>query len=172
MLMQHLKKAPTLIVVAVTGFVAWPILFPEGDQGPPKSSSKPPESAKLTKSVVETPTRDPFQAARSRAPAALAATPATRADPGSRGAGSKGADLPERPAEDDRVLQGMRLGGTFIDGREQLAVIDHKVYARGDQLRGPDGSPLPYVISEVRKDRATIRRGRREFVLAFSNVPR
>ena len=168
MLKQYLRKAPTLIVIGVTGYAGWPVLFPEGDSGPPKSATKPPATAKGPTSVVAASTRNPFQV--ERAESARAAPPAG-ASP-SPVAVAKRADLPELPSDEDNTLSGMRLGGTFIDGREQLAVIDNKVYARGEQLRGVDGSPLPYVVSEIWKDRAVIRRGRRNFVLGFSNVPR
>jgi hypothetical protein len=170
MLKQYLQKAPTLIVIGVTAYAAWPTVFPDGDSGQTKEASKPPTTARASASDVADPGRNPFQLDR---PAAVeAATPSKAVAPASSAVVVRPAGLPDLPADEDQVLSGMRLGGTFIHGREQLAVINNRVYARGEQLRGADGSLLPYVISQIGKDRAILRRGRRDVVLAFSNVPR
>ena len=135
MMNQYLQKVPTLIVIGVTGYAAWPTLFPEGDSGPPKGADKPPAKASVSVSDVAAQGRNPFQL--DRPAAVVAAIPAKAAgSPSPPSAVAKPAGLPDLPADEDKVLSGMRLGGTFIDGREQLAVIDNKVYARGEQLRG------------------------------------
>lgn len=168
-----LKQTPTLLVIGVTGFVAYTVVFAESDHGPPRSESKPPSPTKITLEVASSTMRNPFL---------MDLPPNPEATPTGEKAAEKGPDAvastpqPDAPAElpvdDDRVLESMKLVGTFVDAREQLAIIDNKVYARGDRLRGIDGTSLPYVIIEVRKDRALLRRGHRDFTIAFSDVPR
>ena len=183
MLKVYLRKVPTLAVIGVTGLVAWPIFFDENDSGPSKASAGDRVASKPPASAGEASMRNPFlvesprgstptvAVASASASAAKPAGPHAAAGPASKAEARK-ADLPAMPSEEDRVLAGMRLIGTFIDGRENIAVINNKVYARGDQLRGADGSLLPYVVAEVRADRALVRRGRRDFEIAFSDVPR
>lgn len=170
MLTKYLKQAPTFLVIGVTGFVAWPILFPEGESTASKGSSKPPESARPSASIAAL-SRSPFQLEQAAA-VALAAPAANSTATAPASADPKTAPLPDLSVEDEKVIAGLRLSGTFVDGREQLALIDNKIYTRGDALKAADGSPMPYIVAEVRKDRAVLRRGRRNFVLEFSNTPR
>jgi hypothetical protein len=172
MLKRYLKKAPTLIVIGVTGFAAWPALFPEGNLSPSKVSPTPPATANGSPSIAGASDRDPFLVVRPPVSKAILATTSATPALGPETKVAKSASPSEIPADEDKVLGGMRLGGTFIDGREQIAIIDNKVYARGESLRRADGSALPYVVSAVRKDHAVLRRGDRDFVLGFSNVPR
>jgi hypothetical protein len=171
MLKHYLKQAPTLIVIGVMGLAAWPALFPEGGSPPPKGTTQPPSKAEGSPLVVGASERDPFQVARP--PGAKAILAATSSSSGPAAAASvleKPVAPPTIPADEDQVLSRMKLGGTHITGREKLVIINDKVYTRGDQLREADGSLLPYVISEIRKDHTVLRRGRRDYVLGFSNV--
>jgi hypothetical protein len=172
MLKQYLKQAPTMIVIGVTGLAAWQALFPEGGSPPPKGTSQPPSTAKGSFLVVGASERDPFQVARPPgAKAILAANSSSSSGPAAAASvAKKPAALPTISADEDQVLSKMKLGGTHITGREKLVIINDKVYTRGDQLREADGSLLPYVISEIRKDHTVLRRGRRDFVLGFSSV--
>jgi hypothetical protein len=180
-MMNYLRKAPTLIVIGVTGYVALPIFLADRDPGPPKPPDKPAATAKPSATARSVSMRDPFQVdpppnsipASAQTLAAGAGASSSAGGPASlKNSDPLKANVPEPFAEQDKILAGMRLVGTYIDSRDKLAVIDNKVYARGDQLRGADGSMLPYVITDVQKDRALVRRGRREFVIAFSNTPR
>jgi hypothetical protein len=168
---RYLMQAPTLIVIGVAAFAALPTLLPGGDSSPPKAGAKPPSTAKESPPTAGRPARNPFLVERPPvAPAGLAAnSPAVPIGPSN---GAKPMTSPTLAADEDKILGEMRLGGTFIGGRDRIAIIDDRVYARGERLRKADGSPLPYVIAEVRKDHAVLRRGRRDFVLAFSNAPR
>ena len=169
-----LRRAPTLVVIGLAGSTAWPSFFPKGEAEATKGADRPP--AITTPDSTGPPgRRNPFLAehppdAPTTKEATLASTRATgqavaKAD-------ARAAGPPERPPDEDKAVAGMRLGGTLVDGREQFAVIDGRVYARGERLQGRDGSRLPYVVAEVRRDRAVLRRGRRDFVLAFSDAPR
>jgi hypothetical protein len=168
-----LKRTPTLFVIGVTGFVVYTILVPDGNSGQPKVDTKPPAPSKVAIERASNTLRNPFLMDRPIDPVSTRPGQGT-SEPPSKEVASKAnpGELPALPSEEDKLLQSMKLGGTFVDSHEQLAVIDNKVYARGDQLRAADGSTMPYVITEVRKDRALVRRGRRDFVIAFSDVPR
>ena len=173
MLKKFLQRVPTLAVIGLAGSAAWPILFPKGEAGATRGAVRPPSlrPPDPTGSPIR---RNPFLSGRPPdAPPTTAAVlvarnvlVATKADAKATG------PLERTPDDEDKAVAGMRLGGTFVDGREQLAVIDGRVYARGEPLKGRDGSPRPYIVAEIRKDRAVLRRGRRSFVLAFSDVPR
>jgi hypothetical protein len=164
-----------LLVIGVTGFVAYTVLVPDGDSSPPKAEPKPSTTNKVVTATTAEALRNPFRMKQSED--AEAATNATAASPGSNDpaeavAKANPADQPALSVEDDKILETMKLVGTFVDRREQLAIIDNKVYARGDSLRGVDGAALPYIVTEVHKDRALVRRGRRDFIIGFSDVPR
>ncbi len=168
MLTKYLKQAPTMIVIGVTGFAAWPILFPRGKAVPAAGTSRPPESSRPPDSITAL-GRNPFKT--DQAPGEPEAAGATASATASAAA-LKADGPPDLQAADEGAIAGLRLIGTFVDGREQLALIDGKIYARGDSLRAADGSPMPYIVAEVRKDRAVLRRGRRDFLLGFSDKPR
>ncbi len=76
-----LKKAPTLLVIGVTGFVAYTVLVPDGDSSPPKAEPKPSTTNKVVTATTAEALRNPFRMKQSED--AEAATNATAASPGS-----------------------------------------------------------------------------------------
>ena len=79
--------------------------------------------------------------------------------------------LAEVSAESDETLASMKLIGTLIDKKQRLAVIDGQIYAQGDALKDAEGKALPYVVQEIHPYKTLIRRGKRNFILAFSDKP-
>lgn len=165
-----LKQAPTLVVIGVAGLAAWPSLFPEAAPRPPEAATRPSTVNPPLPPAGKDPGPDPFRLAQV-APAKVA-SPAGSKPGGPATASAAKSGLPAVADDEDRVLRHLKLGGTFVDGSEQLAIIDGKVYARGESIRGADGSTLPYRVVGVSKDHAMLRRGRRDFLLGFSNAPR
>ncbi len=165
----YLKQAPTLVVIGVAGLLAWPSLFPEAAPRPPEAAPRPSTANPPLPPAGKDPGRDPFRLAK--APA-KAEPPASSKPGGPATASAAKPGLPAVADDEDLVLRDLKLGGTFVDGSEQLAIIEGKVYARGESIRGADGSTRPYRVVGVSKDHAVLRRGRSDFLLGFSNAPR
>ena len=167
------KKIPTFLVMGVAGYVTYSVLFPEENPAQPKSETRAPAASRKPAKLANVSARNPFSMPVVVPSAVAAVSDSTQ---GARLASSNPDDEPdERPArsaEEDKILGSMKLEGTFVDRRGGIAVIDGKVYNRGDRLRGLDGNPLPYVVVDVSHDRAMVRRGRRDFAIAFSDAPR
>jgi hypothetical protein len=169
---------PTIIVIGVTGAVAWPALFPEQGPPPSKGMTKPPPIDKGTPSIAGISIRDPFlvggipepRTEKKTAPK-LEELAKAKAKVEAEKKVEKPASLPPMMADDDQVLAGMKLGGVYIGSFDRIATIDDENYSPGEQLRKPDGSSLPYLVVAIGKDRVVLRRGRRDFVLGFSDVP-
>ena len=170
MMNRYLIQAPTVIVIGVAGAATWPSLFPEGERAPTKGRTKPPPMETYSPSAVGLSGRDPFHGGGSPE---VARTP-TPKGPSSKETVEAKAEKqpPPKPVPaDGQDVDAMRLGGIYIGGSAPIAIIDDQVYSLGEQLRKADGSPLPYVIARIGKDRAVLRKGRQEFVIGFSDDP-
>jgi len=102
--------------------------------------------------------RDPFQPA---------AKPA-----GSTGAESKDDAVdPSTDALAD-LVRGLRLDGTFVQGSEQLAIIDGRIYTKGQRLAvggDPAESDTKLFLVNVLPSKAILHADGRNFVLSYSD---
>jgi hypothetical protein len=83
-------------------------------------------------------------------------------------------DAPLEPASDSLadIVQGLRLDATFLQGREQIAVIDGRIYSRGQHLLdgGENGkSASKLVLVGVLPSKAILHADGRNFVLSYSD---
>lgn len=143
------KQAPTLIVVACLGYASFSM-----ESGMPEAAQRQAEIQKgldlLLQDVVaegstaaarlEGQFRDPFWV--------TVAAPAIPDGEPAKNAGSPEAD---KLAE---VVRAMRLEATFLQGRSQYAVIDGRVYSRGQRIaipgNDPDASPSVQLLAVSR----------------------
>jgi hypothetical protein len=133
-----IKLAPTLIVV---GFVGYSLFAMES--AIPEAAEKETEMKKgleqmvqdvlaegsTTAAKLEGKLRDPFWVA--------AATPAPE-----EAAVKEPSDTPG-PDELAEIVRGMTLEATFIQGRDQLAVIDGRIYSKGQRIAIPGDDTTP-----------------------------
>jgi hypothetical protein len=125
-----LKLAPSLIVVASLTYMAYSVQPSSPD--PPaaatvatKGRDDPGKADPLLAAVGRALTgsiRDPFQVANK--PAAEAVVPKTQ----------EPAPVKSGPDPWDEVIQGLTLDATFIQGRDQIAIINGRFYHKGQHL--------------------------------------
>jgi hypothetical protein len=163
-----LKTAPAAIVLVAAGVCAWPYLGASSDDAPAGPPAAPPTeiAATLLEPAVGTNfDRDPFQEA---AAARLALARVAFARLQARAAGW----FRRRPADGPAAAPGpvqpigpgadLVLNGTFLQGERHLAMINGRVYAPGEALKGLDEARGRYVLAEVRPLSVVIdARGRR-----------
>jgi hypothetical protein len=68
------------------------------------------------------------------------------------------------------IVQGLKLDGTFLQGRIQMAIINGRVYSKGEHVRidgKSDKSLVPLVVAGVLPAKVTLRGGDRDYVLGY-----
>jgi hypothetical protein len=104
--------------------------------------------------------RDPFR---------IVAKPADKA-----GASDTKDDEPDEPVTDTLadVVQAMRLDGTYVQGKQQFAIIDGRVYSLGQHLAG-DGDPTRPVsklfLVGVQPGKAILHADGRNYTLGYAD---
>jgi hypothetical protein len=165
MVTKVLKILPTLIVAGITGWAAWPVL--NGDGAPPApaapATTKPPARPQASSPGAATTKRSPFvvDLSQEEIAAELEDEEVVEAPP----------VVAAPPPVEDTLVAGMKLSGTYIDKRDKLAIIDGRIYARGERIRGPDGAVLPYEVAEVRAYQAVLRHGTKSVLLSLTTKP-
>lgn len=106
-----------------------------------------------------TPARDPF--AMAAAPGSVAAEGA--ADESVAGESAADPFLAE--------ITGMTLNATFLQGRTQMAVIDGRLYRKGQSLTEDDDGKPPLILTEVFANRVILQAGRTRYALAYPEQP-
>jgi hypothetical protein len=130
-----IKMTPTLIVLAVLSYTIYASLSDATDVrtetsqagSPPRNGAS--GSAEVGDGSSSTGVRDPFQET-SRSATVVTAV-------------SKPTDGPPPTAEPDpiaEIVEGLKLDATFIQGRDQIAIIDGHLYAQGQRLLIEDGA--------------------------------
>jgi hypothetical protein len=133
-----IKLAPTSILVGVLGYALYSM-----ESGIPEAVEKQAEMQKGLEKMVEDmlaegstaatklegKLRDPFWVAP--APRAPQEAPVM--------------ELPGSPEADElaEIVRGMALEATFLQGRDQLAVIDGRIYSRGQRIAIPGNDSAP-----------------------------
>jgi hypothetical protein len=140
-----MKLAPTLILV---GFVGYSLFAMES--GIPEAAEKETEMKKgleqmvqdmvaessTTAAKLEGKLRDPFWVAVAAAPTAQEAA-------------AKELSATPRLDELAEIVRGMTLEATFLQGRDQLAVIDGRIYSQGQRIAIPGDESTPQRSMQV-----------------------
>ena len=85
--------------------------------------------------------------------------------PGATAGAAKSQDDASLEAESDRlakIVQGLKLDATFLQGHDQMAIINGRVYSKGEQVRvdaKSDKSLSPLVVVGVVPAKVTLRGG-------------
>jgi hypothetical protein len=133
-----LKLAPTLVMVVFLGYTAYSVQ-PGSPTTPVGATGATPGEDFLGKDTLAFVARDmagalrnPFEAATKPAPEATAPKPqnVTMAEPG--------------PDPWEEIVQGLTLDATFLQGRDQIAIINGRIYHKDQHLVLTGASDGPY----------------------------
>jgi hypothetical protein len=100
--------------------------------------------------------RDPFQVGKKPGAAAGAHEHLDEASSGS-----------DRLAE---IVQGLKLDATFLRGRDEMAIINGRVYSKGEHLiihAASDDSLPPLIVVSVLPSKVSLRGGDKDYVLGY-----
>lgn len=162
MLAKLLKFAPTLVVILICGALLMPYLDrSSAAHSASKVASEAGPSIRIPKNTKSgQPARDPFHLA--------GAAPVERVEDLSS---KKDVPAPDaRQQELDRlqeIVEGLNLGGTYIDGRKRLAIIGGKVYAEDDRILDEDGEATGLIVRSVAADRVKLVGLGKDFPLTY-----
>ncbi len=161
-----LKLAPTLILIVFLGYASYSL-----HEGLPTRTSGRSDVAKGLEMVEDmlasgTATaerligefRDPFQVIHTPSPTADASQSQPRLP----------SDSPSDPLAD--LVRGMTLEATFFQGRDQIAIIDGRIYSRGQALRFRNDSREPssqLLVTVVLPSKVILRGNNRNYVLSY-----
>jgi hypothetical protein len=68
------------------------------------------------------------------------------------------------------IVQGLKLDATFVRGREEMAIIDGRVYSKGEHLivnAKSDNSLSPLIVMSVLPATVTLRGGDKDYMLGY-----
>jgi hypothetical protein len=160
------KLAPTLILIAFLGYASYSL-----HESLPSRASGRSDVAKgldMVEDMLASGTvaaarligefRDPFQVSHMPSPQ----VDASQSQPGHP------AEAPSDPLAD--LVRGMTLDATFFQGRDQIAIIDGRIYSRGQPLRFRNDSGEPssqLVVTIVLPSKVILRGNNRNYVLSY-----
>ena len=161
-----LKLAPTLILIAFLAYASYSL-----NESIPTRGSGQSEMAKgldMVEDMLASGSataerligefRDPFQVSHASSPPA----DASQSQPGLP------TESPTDPLAD--LVQGMTLEATFFQGRDQIAIIDGRIYSKGQALRFRNDSGDPssrLVMTVVLPSKVILRGNNRNYVLSY-----
>jgi hypothetical protein len=154
--------APSLIVLAVAGWVCWSNIGGAEPTAPPKGKVEPIAASQLSPDQEPLGARNPFLL-----PSRVAALKAAAVTKGARSRSwadrwkqlTQALNHPQATpakAADDKLakarttLQALALGGTSVGGDRKVAILAGRAYAEGDAIEGIDPLLGTVVLSEVR----------------------
>ena len=72
------------------------------------------------------------------------------------------------------IVKVLKLDATFLQGRDELAIFNGRVYSKGEHLliHAKAGNPVsPLVVVSVQPSRVTLRGGDKDYVLGYPEKP-
>jgi hypothetical protein len=160
-----IKQAPMMILVAFLTYAGYSI-HASADDPVEGQSSQLKDVATVAPDIVTAGNaverdqdgilRDPFQVALKQGAAASAHEPQDEALSGS-----------DRLAE---IVQGLKLDATFVRGRDEMAIINGRVYSKGEHLvfhASSDNSLPPLIVVSVLPAKVSLRGGDKDYVLGY-----
>ena len=180
-----LNLAPLLIVVGVVGYAAYSIRPADPGAIPAQTPSSAPGDQAARAGVqlagTEEPdpsvpgkppkkSRDPF---RTVAEIEAAARPKSTADSARKTASPpkktqiKNEDKPPPSGPYAAKVQVLTLNATFLQGRDELAVIDGRIYRTGQSLEGTEGARIPLRVTKVSASQVILQAGDTRYSLGY-----
>ncbi len=161
-----LKLAPTLILIVFLGYSSYSLHESLPKRATGRSDVE--KGLEVMEGMLESGTetaerligefRDPFQVSHVTSPSADA----------SQSQASLPSDPPSDPLAD--LVRQMTLEATFFQGRDQIAIIDGRIYSRGQPLRFRNDSQDPssqLLLTVVLPSRVILRGNNRNYVLSY-----
>jgi hypothetical protein len=144
--------APSLIVLAVAGWVCWSHLDVAEPPAPAKVKLEPIAASQLSPDLEPLGARNPFllpsRVAAVKAAAGTQALNHPLANPAKEAKEAREAE--DKLAKARTALKALALGGTSVGGDRKVAILAGRAYAEGDAIEGIDQMLGPVVLSEVR----------------------
>jgi hypothetical protein len=167
-IIKLLKFLPMVIMIASLAYAIYSMQAVRIDPEP--ASKKPNEKqaaaresqAKVAVSEAKTAMperlhlpRDPFQVA-------LKTTSADSAQ-NAPGSSPASAEVDPYPA----MIQGFTLSATFIQGKTEIAIINGRIYKKGQHISGAANEPLPLTLAGVLAKEVILQAGSNRYLLAY-----
>ncbi len=158
-----IKLAPMLIMIAVLAYAGYSINTSAGDPDAGESGVAKGVDAVMQKIVTASSSiegglndvlRDPFQIGLVPGAGILKSQDSASAD----------SDLLAQ------IVQGLKLNATFLQGHNQRAIINGRVYSKGEHLlidANSDNSLSPLVVVSVLPAKVNLRGGDKDYVLGY-----
>lgn len=160
-----IKLAPMLILVAFLAYAGYSIHASADDPGEDQSGQVKDLDTVMQEIVTVGNAVAGGQAGALRDPFQVALKPGAVA--GAHGSHDDASSDPDLLAE---IVQGLKLDGTFLQGHIQMAIINGRVYSKGEQLiidGKSDKSLPPLVVAGVLPAKVTLRGEDRDYVLGY-----
>jgi hypothetical protein len=162
-----LNLAPMLIMGAFLAYSGYSIHASADD--PAAGESRP--AKVLDAAVPDTPTAD--NALEGGLAGALRDPFQVSLKPGATAGAAKSQDDASLEAESDRlakIVQGLKLDATFLQGHDQMAIINGRIYSKGHHLlidAGSGGSSSTLLVVSVLPAKVILRGGNKDYVLGY-----
>jgi hypothetical protein len=188
-----LKLVPLLIVIGVLGYSAYSI-HPADPEHLPTPAGPTPSAVEKTaeaggqaagteqptparSAIVPRKARDPFRtraeiealskAQVKRVAARKSARPASKEQ--SKDEDENTPSPPPPPPVDPYIakVRALALNATFLQGRDELAVIDGRIYRIGQSLEGTKGARIPLRVTKVSTSQVILQAGDKRYSLGY-----
>jgi hypothetical protein len=160
-----IKLVPMLILVAFLAYAGYSIHASADDPAEdPSAQVKDPDTG-VQENVTAGNAVEGDRAGVLRDPFQVVVEPSAVA--GARQSPDDASSGPDVLAE---IVQGLKLDGTFLQGRIQMAIINGRVYSKGEHVRidaRSDKFLAPLVLVGVLPAKVTLRGGDRDYVLGY-----
>jgi hypothetical protein len=147
------KVAPTAVVAAVVSYCCWSHLDEANVQAEAKGRAELTEvaAALLRPATPPDPARDPFGLLPM-----VAAIPEPKTKKPEAAADASPTARALARAESARLLSGLALSATWVQGKRAVALINGRVYAAGEFLKEGKGGRTAAVVTQVLTDRVIL----------------
>ena len=164
-----IKHGPMLILVAFLAYAGYSIHASADDPGEDQGGQVKDVNAVQKEIVTADNAEEGVQAGGLRDPFQVVVKPG----PVASAHGSHEDDAPDSDLLAEIVL-GLKLDATFLQGGDELAIIDGRIYSKGERLfiNAKSGNALsPLVVVGVVPGWVTLRGGDKDYVLGYPDQP-
>jgi hypothetical protein len=163
-----IKQAPMLILVAFLAYAGYSIHASVDDPGEDQAGQVKDGNAVQKVIVTADHAEEGVQAGGLRDPFQVVVKPGPVAS--AHGSHADALDT-DHLAE---IVRGLKLDATFLQGGDELAIIDGRIYSKGDGLlinAKPGNALSPLVVVSVVPGWVTLRGGDKDYVLGYPDQP-
>jgi hypothetical protein len=164
-----IKHGPMLILVAFLAYAGYSIHASADDPGEDQAGQVKDVNAVQKEIITADNAEEGVQAGGLRDPFQVVVKPG----PVASAHGSHEDDAPDSDLLAE-IVRGLKLDATFLQGGDELAIIDGRIYSKGESLfiNAKSGNALsPLVVVSVVPGWVTLRGGDKDYVLGYPDQP-